>query len=85
MNYYTYAKKDFNYLKKKYKIKLISNLHDLNKLRYALVLKPKNTTTKKKQIYQSLKTWGVPHPDPIDQNLKSWGGPPMISRACPME
>ena len=42
MNYYTYAKKDFNYLKKKYKIKLISNLHDLNKLRYALVLKPKN-------------------------------------------
>ena len=42
MNYYTYAKKDFNYLKKKYKIKLISNLHDLNRLRYALVLKPKN-------------------------------------------
>tara|TARA_B100001063_G_C16567750_1_gene454229 strand:+ start:124 stop:723 length:600 start_codon:yes stop_codon:yes gene_type:complete len=42
MNYYTYAKKDFDYLKKKYKIKLISNLHDLNKLRYALVLKPKN-------------------------------------------
>ena len=42
MKYYVYDKKYFNPLKKKYKIKFVSNLHDLNKLRYAIILKPKN-------------------------------------------
>lgn len=41
INYYTYKKSDFNLFKKNFKIKFIPNLHDLNFLRYSLVLKIK--------------------------------------------
>ena len=41
LNYQTYKKNDFNFLKNKFKLKFASNFHDLNYLRYSLILELK--------------------------------------------
>ena len=41
INYYTYVKSDFYFLKRKFHLKFISNIHDLPFLRYSLILKLK--------------------------------------------
>ena len=41
INYYTYSKSDFSFLKKKYHLKFATNIHDLPFLRYSLFLKLK--------------------------------------------
>ena len=41
LNYQTYKKDDFKFLKNKFKLKFTSNFHDLNYLRYSLILELK--------------------------------------------
>ena len=41
INYFTYSRKEFDFYKKKFRIKFIKNLHDLKILRHSLIMTPK--------------------------------------------